>query len=85
MKTCSWTYFLWLNEGATMNDIIARLWQRTVLPGYTFHTSVPGKVALVYIRGTCTLYMYMILAVTQVTIQIVSTCMYMYMQYYTLF
>ena len=32
----------WQSEGATMNDIIVRLRQRTVPPGYTPHTYVPG-------------------------------------------
>lgn len=32
----------WKNEGSTMNDVLARLRQRTVPPGYSFHTRVPG-------------------------------------------
>ena len=32
----------WQCEGATVNDVCARLRQRTVPPGYSFHTRIPG-------------------------------------------
>lgn len=34
----------WQREGATINDVCARLRQRTVPPGYSFHTRIAGIV-----------------------------------------